>query len=84
MRMDEAHYIGDHVREEPVSGSQERALALYSTQLLQERKRDHLRVREPFERLVASKMWVEKSVGVVDEAEEPSYHFFQIGERGVC
>jgi len=52
--------------------------------LLQEHKRDDLRVREPFERLIASNMRVEELVGVVYKAEEHGYHFFQIGERRVC
>jgi hypothetical protein len=76
------HHPGEQMREEPLGVTQERALALHATQLLQERKRDELRVREPFEGLVASKMGVEESVGIVNEAEEYTYHFFQIVERG--
>jgi hypothetical protein len=76
------HHPGEQLREEPLGIAQERALALHATELLQERKRDYLRVREPFERLVASKMGVEELVSVVYEAEEHGYHFFQIGERG--
>jgi hypothetical protein len=76
------HHPGEQMREEPLGIAQERALALHATELLQERKRDYLRVREPFERLVASKMGVEELVSVVYEAEEHGYHFFQIGERG--
>jgi hypothetical protein len=76
------HHPGEQVREESLGIAQERALALNTSELLQERERDDLRVREPFERLIASNMRVEELVGVVYEAEEYGYHFFQIGERG--
>jgi hypothetical protein len=82
MAVGKPHHPGEQMREEPLGVTQERALALHATQLLQERKRDELRVREPLEGLGASKMGVEESVGIVNEAEEYTYHFFQIGERG--
>jgi hypothetical protein len=58
------HHTGEQVREESLSVAQEGALALDATELLEERERDDLRVREPLERLVASSVWVEQRVGV--------------------
>ena len=76
------NHTGEQVGEEPLGIAQERALALHATELLQERERDDLRVREPLEGLVAPEVGVEGSVGVVYEAEEHGYHFFQIAEGG--
>jgi hypothetical protein len=55
------------------------ARALHATELLEERERDDLRVREPLERLVASSVRIEQRVGVVDEAEEDGQGLFREG-----
>ena len=80
----EPHHTREQIGEEPLGIAQERALALYTAELLQKRELDDLRVREPFERLVSSSMGVEEQVGIVYEAEEHGYDFFQIaGRRGM-
>jgi hypothetical protein len=63
-------YTGEQVREEPLGVVQEGAFALHAPKLLEERKRDDLRGREPFERLVAARAVVEQRVGVIHETEK--------------
>src|SRR5215213_10403557 len=74
------HHTGEQIREEPLGISQERALALGASRLLEERKRDDLRVRESLEGFVASGARVEMGVSVVDEAEEDGEGLFRVGE----
>jgi len=74
------HHPREQVRKEPLGVAQEGALALHAAQLLEERERDDLRVREPLERLVTLPVRVEMGVGVVDEAEEDGESLFREGE----
>jgi hypothetical protein len=76
-----SYHARKQVREEPLSVAQEGALALHPSQLLEERKRDHLRVRESLYCLVVLSTGVEQRVSVVHEAEEDAQSFFQIGKR---
>jgi hypothetical protein len=71
----------EKVREEPLGVAQEGSLALDAPQLLEERQRQDLGVREPLERLVGSTVGVEQRVGVVHEAEQDRDRLFQGGER---
>ncbi len=67
--------------EEPLGVSQERALTLHASELLEKGEREHLRVREPLEGLVTPPARVELSVvGVVYEAEEYDHGLFRRGE----
>jgi hypothetical protein len=58
------------VREKPLRVAQERALALYAPQLLEEGEGDDFRVGKPLEGLVVSSAGIEMGVSVVYEAEE--------------
>jgi hypothetical protein len=79
------HNSRKQVREEPLGIAQKRALALGAPQLLEERERDDLRVREALYGFVASSaVGVEIGVGVVDEAEEDGQGLFPVwARRGV-
>jgi hypothetical protein len=61
------HYIGEHVREEPLSVAQERALRLDTSQLLEVSEKDDLGVHKSLEGCVASSTGVEQRVSVVYE-----------------
>src|SRR5215207_986396 len=75
------YHARKQVREEPLSVAQEGALGLHPSQLLEECKRDHLRVREALYGLVELSTGVEQRVSVVHEAEKDAQSFFQIGKR---
>ncbi len=72
------------MREKSLGVSQEGALRLHATKLLQEGEGDDLRVRKPLERLVTPPVWVGQCVGVVDEAEEDSQGLFRLVVRAIC
>jgi hypothetical protein len=74
------HHPGEKVREEPLCIPQEGALALDAAQLLEERERDDLGIREALYGLLASGAGVEEGVGIVDEAEEHAQGLFRLGE----
>ncbi len=76
------HHPGEQVREEPLCVPQEGAFALYTPQLLEERKRDDFRVRKALYGLVASStVGVEQCISVVYEAEEHGQSLFQVRQR---
>lgn len=63
-------YSRKQVREESLGIPQKRAFTLHTPKLLEKGESDDLRIREVFERFVASSaMRVEQCVGVVYEAE---------------
>jgi len=70
----------EQTREKPLGVSQEGALRLHASKLLQEGEGDDLRVREPLERLIAPPVRVEQRVGIVDETEEDAQGLFRLGE----
>jgi hypothetical protein len=74
------HHTGEQVREEPLGVAQERALALYAPQLLEEGEGDDFRVGKPLEGLVVSSAGIEMGVSVVHEAEEDGQSLFRVGE----
>src|SRR5215207_4225808 len=76
------HHSREQVRKESLGVAQERAFALHTPQLLEERQGKHLRVGELLERVVARPAWVEEGVGVVDEAEQNGDRLFQGSEGG--
>src|SRR5215207_9709724 len=76
------HHSGEQVRKESLDVAQERAFALHTAQVLQERQGKHLRVGELLERMVAKPAWVEEGVGVVDKAEQNGDCLFQGSEGG--
>jgi hypothetical protein len=75
------HHARKQLREEPLGVAQKRAAGLHPSQLLEERKGDHLRVREALYGLVAPSTGVEQRVSVVHETEKDGQCFFQIGKR---
>ena len=78
-------YAREQVRKEPLGVAQERAFALYPSELLEEREGDDLGVRKPLYGLVLSRTGVEQRIGVIYEAEEHGESLFQVAERvGVC
>ena len=74
------HHPREQVGEEPLGVAQEGAFALHAPQLLEEGEGDDFRVREALEGFVAAAAWVEKSVSVVDEAEEHGEGLFRLEE----
>jgi hypothetical protein len=74
------YYSRKQVREEPLGIPQEGAFALHASQLLEERKRDDLRVRKALYGFVVSSVGVEQCVSVVHEAEEDGEGLFRVGE----
>jgi hypothetical protein len=75
-----SHHAGEQLREESLGVPEERALALDAPELLEERQGQDLGVREPLYGLVALRLWVEMSIGVVDETEEDGEGIFRSGE----
>jgi hypothetical protein len=65
------------VREEPLGVPQEGAFALNPTELLEEGKRNDLRVGEPLYGLVAAGVGIEQRVSIVYEAEEDDDRLFR-------
>jgi hypothetical protein len=76
------HEAREEVDEETLGVAQEGSFALHAPQLLEERQRQDLRVRELLERLEALPPRVEVSVGVVHEAEQDRDRPFQGSEGG--
>jgi hypothetical protein len=68
---------GEQVREQPLGVPQEGAFALNPTKLLEEGKRDDLRVGEPLYGLVAMGVGIEQRVSIVYEAEEGDDRLFR-------
>ena len=66
----DAHDSQEQVSEEPFGVAQERALALDASQLPEQRQRNAFLVRDPVERLLASRAGVEVRVCVVYESQE--------------
>jgi hypothetical protein len=60
----EPHYPREQVREESLGVAQERALALHTTQLLEKRQRDDLRICRLLYGLVVPSARVEQGVGL--------------------
>jgi hypothetical protein len=71
----------EEVNKETLEIAQEGAFALCAPELLKERQRQNLRVREPLETLVAVCVGIEKGVGIVDKTEQDGEGLFQGGER---
>jgi hypothetical protein len=71
------HHTGKQLREEAGGVSEEGALGLHASKLLEEREGKDLRIGELLERRVAPPFGVEPLVGVVDEAEENGESLFQ-------
>ena len=74
--------VWEEVNKETLGVAQEGAFAFYASKLLEERKGKDLRVREPFERLIAVRARVEQRVGIIHEAEQGCDRLFQGGEGG--
>ncbi len=68
---------GNRCEEEPLEVPQEGAFALHPTKLLEEGKRDDLRVGEPLEGLLAAGVGIEQRVSIVYEAEEGDDRLFR-------
>ena len=75
-----AHESQEQVPEEPLGVAQERALALDASQLPDQSQRDVFRVRDPLERLLASRAGVEVRVCVVYESQEGNDRLVRSGE----
>ena len=75
-----SYHPWEQMREKPLGISQEGALRLHATKLLQEGESDDLRVRELLERGVSLPPRIEEGVGVVDEAEQDGQSLFRLGE----
>jgi len=74
------HYSWEQVGEEPLGVAQERAVAFYAPQLLEEGEGDDFRVREALYGFVAAGTGVEMGVSVVDEAKQHREGLFRLGE----
>ena len=78
----QSHYAGEQVTEESRRVPEERSLALQAAQLLEESQRQHLRVREAFERAIGIRAaGVEEAIGIIDEAEQHGKSLFQVSCR---
>ena len=76
----DAHDSQEQVSEEPFGVAQERALALDASQLPEQRQRNAFLVRDPVERLLASRAGVEVRVCVVYESQEGNDRLVCSGE----